>query len=208
MMKYFASALSVVLLSACAATGGKSSDDAAPPPPIDTAAAKVEANTSAPVTCAGDNALPIEVATQFEAVDDAALLASVLGDPMAGMLCQGKVYQLKVGAELTIYRAWNSTNPNSRLGKWWAFNSPAGKTAQYRSDYEICYQWSPLDKLVHCKLSAGVKVVVGTGQSAKCSDYLSYPASPAKQIYIDNASESVLSCQEYDNVFQWQAIKN
>jgi hypothetical protein len=37
---------------------------------------------------------------------------------------------------------------------------------------------------------------------------LSYPASAAKQIYIDNAAEAVMNCQEYDGVFQWQAVKN
>ncbi|MEX1668801.1 hypothetical protein AB4876_07750 [Zhongshania guokunii] len=203
MKKYFGGALAVVLLSACAVPGGKSTADTAPATNAD---GSVEAAADA-VSCLGNNGLPAEVADQFEAVDDPELLASVLGAPMAGMLCQGKVYQLKAGTEFTVYRAWNSSNPNSRLGKWWAFSSPAGKTAQYRSDYEICYQWSPLDKLVHCKLSAGVKVVVGTGQSAKCSEYLSYPASAAKQIYIDNAAEAVMNCQEYDGVFQWQAVQ-
>jgi hypothetical protein len=204
MKTYFACSLMILLLTACAVPGSKSGDEVAVQPPAE---GNVTANVETE-SCPGDNALRADVAAQFEAVDDPALLASVLGAPMAGMLCQGKVYQLKAGAELTIYRAWNSSNPNSRLGKWWAFSSPTGKTAQYRSDYEICYQWSPLDKLVHCKLSGGVKVVVGTGQSAKCSDYLSYPASAAKQIYIDNAAEAVMNCQEYDGVFQWQAVKN
>lgn len=77
--------------------------------------------------------------------------------------------------------------------------------ADYRAGYEICYQWSPLDKLVRCRLNPGTRVVVGTGQSARCSPYLSYPASPKKQIYLDNAAGSVIDCTAYDAVFDWQA---
>ena len=133
-------------------------------------------------SCPGNTELPEHLSNQFIPVEDAELLQSVLGKPNKGALCQAQVYQSVVDSTVTVYRAWNSSNTNSEMGTWWAGETPTGLTAQYRTDYEICYQWSPLDKMTQCKLKAGSKVVIGTGQSAMCSDYLTYPASPEKQI--------------------------
>jgi len=155
--------------------------------------------------CPGDIRLPVALADKFNAIEDDVLLQQALGEPNKGKLCQGQVYQLKANARVTVYRAWNSTNPNSKLGNWWAFQIPQGKVAQYRSDYEICYQWSPLDKLVKCNLKVDAKVVVGTGQSAECSKYLTYPASAEKQIYLADAAALVLDCELYDGEFSWLA---
>ena len=154
--------------------------------------------------CIGTTALPAHFQGKFQAIDDAPLLEQAIGEPTKGKLCQGQVYELKQDASVTIYRAWNSTNPGSEKGKWWASSKPTGKTAGYREDYEICYQWSPLDKLTTCKLKAGTKVVIGNGQSAECSAYLTYPVSAAQQIYIDDAATSVERCTTYDAVFDWQ----
>lgn len=156
------------------------------------------------VSCLGDVNLPEAIANNFDAVDDDALLSKTLDKPENGKLCQGQVYKSKDDTQITIYRAWNSTNPGSKLGKWWAFDKPAGKTSKYRSDYEICYQWSPLDKMVSCTLKADTKIVVGTGQSAKCSEYLTYPVSSEQQVYIDDAQDSVLNCTTFDDEFSWQ----
>jgi len=90
------------------------------------------------------------------------------------------------------------------LGKWWAFDRPDGKVRKYRSDYAICYEWSPLDKLTHCSLKGGTRLVIGTGQSVRCSRYLTYPSSEAKQIYIEHASEAVSDCRDYDARFSWE----
>ena len=154
--------------------------------------------------CIGNTILPQSLADKFEKVEDDALLKSALGEPTEGKLCQGQVYQSKPDTNVTLYRAWNSTNPNSKLGKWWADKRPEGGVTQYRLDYEICYQWSPLDKLVQCELKAGVKIVVGTGQSAKCSEYLTYPVSDKQQFYIDDASVSVINCSTFDGEFSWK----
>lgn len=158
--------------------------------------------------CHGTTDLPPQYAGMFDAITDDTLLQSALGEPNKGMLCQGQVYQAKQNINVTLYRAWNSTNPNSRLGKWWAFNQPDGMVAKYRSEFEICYQWSPLDSMVECTLDAGTKVVVGTGQSAECSQYLTYPVSASKQVYIQDASASVANCKDYNGVFDWQAAGN
>ena len=154
--------------------------------------------------CAGDIQLPGFVADRFESIDDAPLLDEALGSPKAGKLCQGQVYRSKENTRITLFRAWNSTNPNSKFGKWWAFQVPSGKISSYRSDYEICYQWSPLDMLVSCTLKPDTKVVVGTGQSAECSEYLTYPVSEKKQVYLDDASSSLTDCKVLSGEFSWQ----
>jgi len=154
--------------------------------------------------CSGSTNLPEHLTHKFETVEDQELLKKALGKPGKGDLCQGRVYQSKVESQIILYRAWNSTNPDSKFGKWWAFHKPVGKIATYRSDYEICYQWSPLDMLVSCTLKPEVKVVVGNGQSAICSKYLTYPASAKQQIFIEKASKSVTSCRIFEGHFSWQ----
>lgn len=164
-------------------------------------------NNQVSVGCLGTVELPAGFSDLLEPITDDELLKTALGMPEEGKLCQGKVYQVKDDASVTLYRAWNSTNENSRLGNWWAFSKPEGKIAGYRSEYEICYQWSPLDKMTQCDFKAGSKVVIGTGQSAKCSEYLSYPASPALQLYIEDVISARVSCQDFDGLFQWEPVK-
>lgn len=171
------------------------------PPPANTAS-----NTSISASCIGDTLPPEGLTGYFEASQDEALLNSALGQPMQGKLCQGQVYKAKAGSQITIYRAWNSTNPGSQMGNWWAFHTPVGKISQYRHDYEICYQWSPLDKMSICTLKTDINVVIGTGQSAECSQYLNYPVSAAKQLYIEDASNTIFNCETYDGVFDWQVV--
>lgn len=139
---------------------------------------------------------------KFEPATDDVLLSQTLGEPLQGKLCQGKVFKSKT--RVTVYRAWNSTNPGSEFGRWWALKQPSGLTSAYRKNYEICYQWSPLDKLEKCTLKAGTKVVIGNGQSAKCSEYLTYPVSEKQQLFIPDAANSVADCQEYDSVIRWE----
>ncbi|MFA7239246.1 MAG: hypothetical protein WC091_03975 [Sulfuricellaceae bacterium] len=160
------------------------------------------------VKCAGTNELPPEYVDAFEETVDAALLSQAVQEADKGGLCQAKVYINKKNIVIPVYRAWNSTNPNSRLGKWWAFNRPEGKVSTYRKDYEICYGYSPLDMLTQCNLKAGTKIVVGTGQSAMCDAYLTYPISASKQIYmvIDAQAPSVTDCKDYDGVFSWKPV--
>jgi hypothetical protein len=154
--------------------------------------------------CVGSLNLPHNIASQFEAVEDKQLLSESLGSPNEGKLCMGRVYKSRKDTQVTLYRAWNSSNPGSKFGKWWAFQQPTGEVAKYRSEYEICYQWSPLDKLVRCTLKPETKVVVGTGQSAECSEYLTYPVSAKQQIYIDDASISVSGCTTFNGEFSWK----
>ena len=161
-------------------------------------------NTEIARSCLGSTNLPENIATHFEPIKDMLLLNEALGTPNKGKLCHGQVYKSKEDSNITLFRAWNSTNSNSKFGKWWAFQKPAGKISTYRSEYEICYQWSPLDKLVSCTLKPNVKVVVGTGQSAECSEYLTYEVSDKQQIYIEDASLSLTNCTLFDGEFSWK----
>ncbi len=203
-LKYFIAILFILFCHGCASCPFKkcAQESAASKQPV----TQEQEQSGAITQCPGSTDLPMELADKFEAFEDAALLKSALGQPKKGGLCQGQVYKSKDNANVTIYRAWNSTNPNSKMGKWWAFQMPEGKVSRYRSDYEICYQWSPLDKLTHCTLKGDVKLVIGTGQSAECSQYLTYPASAEKQIYIEDASTSLSDCATYDGEFSWKAV--
>lgn len=154
--------------------------------------------------CEGTTQLPATLSASFTAVENPALLASALGKPEKGSLCQGQVYRANADTRVAIYRAWNSTNPGSVYGHWWAFTQPTGSIAQYRENFEICYQWSPLDKLVTCTLKAGTEVVVGNGQSARCSEYLTYPVSAIQQVYLADAADSTHNCTQATAVFGWQ----
>ncbi|ENK1947515.1 hypothetical protein AB3A00_003426 [Vibrio cholerae] len=157
---------------------------------------------SSGLNCVGSTALSGELSDKFTPVQDESLLSQAIGEPLQGKLCQGSVYEST--QDVIIYRAWNSTNPKSQLGQWWSFELPSGYTAGYRKNFEICYQWSPLDKLAKCTLKAGTKVVVGNGQSAKCSEYLSYPVSEKQQVFISEAASVVENCQVYDSVMSWE----
>ena len=154
--------------------------------------------------CLGSSNLLDNLVSKFEAIEDIPLLNEALGSPNKGKLCQGRVYKSKENTQITIFRAWNSTSPKSKFGKWWAFKKPSGEISKYRSEYEICYQWSPLDKLVSCTLKPNTKVVIGTGQSAECSAYLTYPVSVKQQIFIDDASISLINCTVFNGEFSWK----
>ena len=154
--------------------------------------------------CEGSVELPPHLATLFKPIEDTTLLDNALGEPNRGGLCQGQVYVSLEETPVQIYRAWNSTNPGSQFGNWWAFEKPAGAVADYREDYEICYQWSPLDRMVSCTLSPGTKVVVGNGQSAECSQYLTYPVSDKQQVYIEDSASAVIDCTDHIGVLTWE----
>ena len=186
--------IAVLGLSGCAVQGISETTDstATQLPPMAAAA------------CEGATDLPPQFVGAFVPAIDPSLLNQALGDPGKGGLCQGQVYITTGVATVKLYRAWNSTNPGSRTGSWWAFYKPAGKVAAYREDYEICYQWSPLDKLVTCDIKPGTKVVVGNGQSASCSAFLNYGVSASQQVYIPNAGTVTENCTDNDAVFAWQ----
>ena len=201
MNKHIFSALAILTLSSCAViieTPEKHHN----PPSSATASNAVIAPTPTTPACVGNTQPPASRSEFLTPVTNGVLLQQALGEPTKGGLCAGQVYE--VTKSFTIYRAWNSTNPGSEKGSWWAFSQPQGSTAQYREDYEICYQWSPIDMMTQCKIAAGTQVVIGPGQSAYCSQYLTYPTSPAKQIFMTNAADATSNCETFQGVFQWQ----
>ncbi|CAG9001438.1 MAG: hypothetical protein CENE_03458 [Candidatus Celerinatantimonas neptuna] len=158
-------------------------------------------------SCVGSIQLSDLLASKLDPIKAPVLLSGALGQTGKGKLCQGQVYQSHGGARVTLYRAWNSTNPNSQFGQWWSFSRPRGEISQYRADYEICYQWSPLDRMMKCQLKPGTKIVVGTGQSAKCSEYLTYPASASLQVYLAHAQDVLMNCHQFTAHFRWDALR-
>jgi len=158
--------------------------------------------------CIGDINLPISLQRKFDEVQDQALLVQAIGGPGQGKLCQGKVYQVKKNAQVNLFRTWNGNHLASQFGDWWTFTAPRGSVANYRQTNAICYQWTPIDKLSHCRLKAGSKIVVGTGQSVRCSDNLQYPISQTQQVYIVDAQNAVADCRDYDAGFSWKGEVN
>jgi hypothetical protein len=131
---------------------------------------------------------------------NSALLASAIGTPGNGGLCEGAVYQQSASIpSTTVYRVWDSAKPNSRLGRWWSFSRPQGPVAKYQAENAICPSWSQLNSVVRCQLKAGVQVAVGTGQSANCAPDPNFPPSPVNQVYVPNNSPDdiqVENCQD------------
>jgi len=77
--------------------------------------------------CPGNLGLSADRVAAFEPIEDKALLSAARGAPKQGGLYQGKVYKTKEDVEISLYRTWNSTNPNSRQYGWWTFDHPDGK---------------------------------------------------------------------------------
>ena len=69
-------------------------------------------------TCIGSTQLTKAFSDKFDPITDTQLLGNALGSPNKGKLCQGQVYKSKKDSKVKLYRAWNSTNPNSQLGNW------------------------------------------------------------------------------------------
>ncbi|MCY7294717.1 hypothetical protein [Alteromonas sp. a30] len=201
MIKHTLYALAVISLTSCAVIIEKPHKQSNNTPETPTSAV-VSPATPTTQACIGNTQPPASVAAYLTPATNDALLQQALGMPTKGGLCAGQVYE--VTQSFTIYRAWNSTNPGSEKGNWWAFSQPEGSTAKYREDYEICYQWSPIDMMTQCKIEAGTQVVIGPGQSAFCSQYLTYPTSAAKQIFMTDAASATTNCNTFQGVFQWQ----
>lgn len=176
--------------------------------PVDEQPAVLLSTPTAAPECAGNMELPVEFSRKFTAISEPQLLAQSIGEEGEGKLCQGQVYVAKKSTQIMLFRAWNGSDPASEFGEWWALKSPRGQIAQYRSDYQICYQNTPLDKMTLCSLKAGAKVVIGTGQSESCSASLAYPSSAKKQVYLANADADLFDCKSYNAEFNWTPIIN
>lgn len=130
--------------------------------------------------CAGDIVAPYGL----QEVNDDALLTQAKQPAGKGGLCKAKSYQVKQA--LTVYRVWDASNTRGEYGRWWSFTPPTGSAATYRQENAICPEWSGLNKVKQCRLKVGEKIVVGPGQSAQCANNLSYPQSPANQVFVPN----------------------
>jgi hypothetical protein len=136
--------------------------------------------------------------------DDPALLQRAVGEAKQGKLCTGQVFIAK--ATILVYRIWDQAKPGSLYGSWWSFQPPTGNREQYRIDNAICPEWSALNVLSVCQIKIGSKLVLGPGQSAKCSETLSYPASPVNQVYLpNNLQQNLLQVENCSTGTLWPA---
>lgn len=116
-------------------------------------------------------------------VEDAALLASALGEAGKGQLCEGEVFE--VTSPVRVYRVWTASKPWSEVGRWWSLEPPSGTVEAYRRDNAICPEWSDLDRVSVCELVVGARFVMGPGQSATCEEG-GFEASAVNQVFVDN----------------------
>lgn len=136
--------------------------------------------------------------------DDPALLQRAVGEAEQGKLCTGQVLIAK--AAILVYRIWDQTKPGSLYGSWWSLQQPTGSRDQYRIDNAICPEWSALDVVSVCQIKIGSKLVLGPGQSARCSDELAYPASPVNQVYLpNNLQQNLLQVENCSTGTPWPA---
>lgn len=187
-------------LAGCSSLWSSSSNEPAKAEPTKTVIApQIEQRDS---TCHGNALPPGEMVNFLQKASNDDLLKRSLGASGDGGLCEGQVYV--VTQPFTVYRVWNSTNAESELGHWWTFFKPGGAVSDYRKDFNICYQSSPLDVMTACEIKAGSDIVIGPGQNVSCGEWLNHPVSKKKQIYLENASAKLLDCKTYQGHFDWR----
>ena len=133
---------------------------------------------------------------------DNELLTLAIGVPTKGSLCKGQVFSTE--KEVTVFRVWDKLNPIPLYGNWWSFLSPIGPREKYQVDNIICPEWNALNKMSSCTIKVGAKIVVGPGQSAKCSDGGLLPSTAVNQIYIPNdVKKNVLFVENCSTGVDW-----
>lgn len=115
---------------------------------------------------------------------DSALLGNAQLQTGKGGVCSARVFS--VTAPVVLYRVFDAGNPRSKFGSWWSLQRPTGSREQYRAANAICKEWSALDRMVSCEVRPGSQIVVGTTQSAVCSDGTTYPKTDTNQVYVAN----------------------
>ena len=107
---------------------------------------------------------------------------------------------------ITVYRLYDSSRPWTAQGAWWSMNRPSGTRESYRAQNAICKEWSPIDRLVVCKIKPHTELVLGTTQSVTCSENETYPATADIQVYIpNNARENQIYVEECEDQGVWPA---
>ena len=141
---------------------------------------------------AGENGIDGEACTGSVAITDPGLLETA--NPFLltraklqkgkGGVCSAKVYAAV--APVVLYRVFDASKPHSKFGSWWSLKAPSGSKADYRAANAICKEWSALDRVISCEVRPGTQVVIGTTQSAECSDGSTYPQTAVNQVFVAN----------------------
>ena len=112
------------------------------------------------------------------------LLAKAQFQSGKGGVCLAKVFSATT--PVVLYRVFDASNPYSRFGSWWSLKRPSGSRDDYRVAFAICREWSSLDRLISCEVRPGTQIVVGTTQSAECSDGSTYAKTAENQVFVAN----------------------
>ena len=148
--------------------------------------------------CVGEISAPPEGLVKML---DETLLDSALGRSGEGKLCAGKVF-LATGS-VKVYRVWDGAKPYTSRGSWWSFARPLGPRDAYQKANAICPEWSALDRVSVCDLKTEAEIVVGVGQSARCSNMV-LEKSGNNQVFIpNNARENKIFVENCDDGASW-----
>lgn len=199
-MRHFTILLCFLGLTGCSSFGSQSTQEPTSTKPSKTVLTPT--NNQSDSTCLGNALPPGEMVNFLQRATNEGMLQRALGVSGEGGLCEGQVYV--VTQAFTVYRVWNSTNADSELGNWWSFFKPEGAISDYRKNFNICYENSPLDVLTACEIKAGSDIVIGPGQSNTCGEWLTHPVSKKKQIYLEGANTKLVECKTYQGHFQWR----
>lgn len=105
-----------------------------------------------------------------------------------------KIYKV-IKDGLIIYRVWNHSNPQSEYGNWWTFEYPEDGTyvQTYRKENGICSEWSPLDMLSSAEIKRASFIIVGSGASVECNEFVKYSTDivTSTQVYIDSPTKKL-----------------
>lgn len=152
---------------------------------------------------AGCSTLSTDPASRQVGVDGEACVGSIDPTPSAltqvtsrallshAQLASGKggtclAKSVSVATPLVLYRVFDSANPHSKFGSWWALSRPTGTKENYRMAYAICPEWSNLDRFVSCEVRPGTELVIGTTQSTFCADGSMLPKTKELQVFVPN----------------------
>ena len=85
-----------------------------------------------------------------------------------------------------LFRVYDSSKPNTRLGSWWSLNPPPKSEAEWRAMYAVCYEFdTAADQYIECYIKPNTMYVLGFTQSEACSDNTRYAQTDSMQVYVN-----------------------
>uniref|UniRef100_A0A7S1D8F3 Uncharacterized protein n=1 Tax=Cyclophora tenuis TaxID=216820 RepID=A0A7S1D8F3_CYCTE len=69
----------------------------------------------------------------------------------------------------SVYRIYDAIVAR-QCGRWWNLDAPQNTTMSYYQEFAVCPEWNKATWMVKCNVPVDFIALVGTGQSADCSD--------------------------------------